>query len=265
MFLRIGFLILCLAFGAPALADPVPEPIDQTKPDDFIKPTWTDLLHTMVRFNAFDLNDDDLLDSYLAVTDCDLYQYYYKDDFKWNQIRKSARQSAEMNETKYPVFYHFDTELQLDRYDFDNKMYRLTDKSTIRNVNLFRIYSVTGSPCGEMPSQYMPKNFQASSDTVLNLSGLPLAPADAQALLHQMQQDKNSDRIIHMRINMTVTYISRVHKEVLGAGTNGKRITYFQLKDVDPKMVRMDVHINSVNFYEDPQETKLIYSFNPTP
>ncbi|MDP9126641.1 MAG: DUF4852 domain-containing protein [Pseudomonadota bacterium] len=263
MLKRFGLLFLCLFLTFPAQADPLPAHADAVKPDDYIRPTWSDLLRTMVRFNALDLSDDNLLDSYASVTECDLYQFYYKDDFKWNQVRKSLRESISMNTQTFPVYYRFDSEVLLDRYDFQNKVYRFQEKSVIRNVNLFRIYDVQGSPCGDPASQYMPRSFQAASDTTVNLNGLPLAPADAQALLRQMNDDKNYDRVLFMRVNMTVTYIGRLHKEITDLGVNGKRAIYFQNKDTDPHVVKLDVRLDSVAFYEDQDKTKLVYTFKP--
>lgn len=269
MILRIGFCLMCLCMAFPAAADTMAvdaSHIGTARPEDYIKPTWGDLLRTMIRFNAIDLGDDNLLDGYAAVAECELYSFYYKDDFKWNQVRKSIRQSTEMNLSNYPVYYHFDTELQLDRYDFRDKIYRFQEKSIINKVNLFRIYDVIGSSCGDEATRFMPRSFQAAADTTINMAGLPLAPADAQALLRQMNEDKNSERYVFMRVNMTVTYIARLHREVKdvrAGGINRNTIYYFQSREGDTRLIRFDVRLDSINFYEDPKMTKLVYSYKP--
>src|ERR1700685_2832792 len=116
MLFRIGLFCLLLCLAAPARAE------------DYIAPTWPDLLHTMIRFNALDLSQDNrLLDEYAAITDCDIYQYYSRDDFKWNQMRTTIRKSIEMSRSTFPSRYYFDVKVQLGRYDFADKLYRFAD------------------------------------------------------------------------------------------------------------------------------------------
>ena len=302
MSLRIGFFIFGLCIAFPAYADTAAgnqtpstattgsqTPLaaateNQTPPaaasgaqtsgtdaapvshaEDYVEPTWSDLLRTTIRFGAMDLHDNNLLDEYAAVNYCDIYKFYYKDDFKWNEIRKKIRKSTDMEMLKYPAHYYYYTVLQLDRYDFENKVYRFTDTTAIHDVNVFMLYQSTTPMCLDKAPHYIPRAFQAVSDTTFNLLGLPLAPADAQSLLRQMEADKNTLRTIVVKFDMTVTYIDRIRRAALIPEAGSKAVTYFQALDkpAPTGTLRMDVHLDSVSFYEDIHMTKLIYSVKP--
>jgi hypothetical protein len=248
MLKRILLLVVFIAF---ALASPA-------RAEDYVKPDWPSLVKTLVRFNALDISDDRLLDEYAMITECDLYKSFYRDDFKWNQVRNAMRQSIKMNVATFPTSYRYETQLQLDRYDFHDKIYRLTDKSVIHNVNAFEIYSVSGSPCAGIDIVNIPHAFRAVLDTPLYFEGLPLAQADAEALLNRMKID-NPDRIVYTRFNLRVVYIESLRPPATGV-TNKPLV---QSNAQGSQSARLDVRLDSIEFYEDPAMTKLIYRFQP--
>lgn len=293
MFLRISIFVLALCVVIPASADdvnstanveatspvivppippiqtstavPTPTPIISNDMM-YIAPTYADILRTLVRFNAIDLSDDNIIDDYAKVTDCEIYQYFFKDDFKWNEIRKKMRASADLNRGTYPLHYYYVAGLKLDRYDFQKQLYRFTESSTVNNVNLFTLYHMVEQPCHDEDIKYIPKDFQALADTPLSLSGLPLSPADAEAILKQMDGDKNQSRIVMARFNMTITFVEPLHKEVTDKNAKSKAIFYFQVIGPEAKPTkdfRLDAHLDSVSFYEDAAMKKLIYTVKP--
>lgn len=261
----------------PAVPAESPEPASSTStpsataslpapaPATYISPTWADLLRTMVRFGALDLQDDNLLDEYAAVTDCDIYKFYFKDDFKWNAIRKKIRDSADLKMTTYSAHYYFYTVLKLEHYDFDKKIYRFTPATTINNVNVFKLFGYPTQNYCDRHIRYIPAAFQAVTDVPFTLAGLPLAPADAQALLRQMEADKNVDHAVIVKFDMTITYIGRLLKLATGVGASSRQVKYSQTFDDSkgPIVLRLDARLDSVEFYEDVAMTKLVYSTKP--
>ncbi|MDR3424789.1 MAG: DUF4852 domain-containing protein [Alphaproteobacteria bacterium] len=226
---------------------------------DYAKPSWPDLLRTMVRFRALDLSDTPLLDEYAVVTECDLYKAFYANDFKWNQVRKAVMESVKMNVATFPMNYHYDLKMQLDRYDFAARLFRFTNRSTLRGINTFMLYSVRGTGCGNANVVYLPRTFRAVLETPVSMDGLPLAAKDAQALLDQMDRDKDSDRIIYARFNLRVVFIDAWRKIVNKEGGTEAIPRYEQTKAPMPDTVRFDVNLDSISFYEDPEMTRLIY------
>jgi len=64
--------------------------------EEYATPTWANLVRTLVRFGALDLTDQNLLDEYALVAECDMYREYYPNDFRWDAVRKIIRKSVQM-------------------------------------------------------------------------------------------------------------------------------------------------------------------------
>ncbi|MDE2029952.1 MAG: DUF4852 domain-containing protein [Alphaproteobacteria bacterium] len=239
-----AFFACCLAAGS-------------ARADIYAKPSWQNLMKTMVRFNALDLSDTKLLDQYAIITECDLYKAYYNNDFKWEEVRHAIVNSIRKNIATYPIAYQYDTRLQLDRYDFASKLFRFTKKSTINNINSFDIYSVEGTGCGTASVTLLPRDFHAVLADPIYMQGLPLDEKDAEALLNQMTKDGNINRIIFVRFNLRIVYIDHMRKVALP----GEVVHYEQSNAPNASWIRMDARLDSIDFYEDPQMTRLIYEF----
>ena len=247
MIKRIFLLFFLLVLASPLHAE------------DYAKPSWSNLVQTLVRFNAVSLSSDRLLDEYAMITDCDLYKGFYSDDFKWNKVREAMRQSVQLNIATYPTSYHYDTTLQLDRYDFHDQLYRFTPRTTIRNINAFVIYQVEGSPCKGGEVKLLPDTYRALLDVPLYFEGLPLAAKDAEGLLQQMNSDHSKDHVVFTRFNLRVVYV-----EPMRMTTNGTEVqTLRQSNSPELHTVRLDSHLDSIDFYEDELMTKLIYHYQP--
>ena len=152
MIARISCLFFCLLIAVPAWAD------------DYAKPTLDNLVKTLVRFSAIDTKDDRLLDEYAMITDCDLVKYFYVDDFRWNKVRQSFRDSIQMNIATFPVSYFYDTTLQLDRFDFGDKVFRFTAKTALHNVNSFLVYDAVDAVCGNRKVKSLPLSYHMVLD-----------------------------------------------------------------------------------------------------
>jgi Domain of unknown function (DUF4852) len=92
---RIILVFLALMFASPAQAQ------------DYAKPTWPNLVRTLVRFNALSLDDDQVIDDYAAITECELYKAMHQDDFKWNTVRTAIRDDVGRNIATYPIITIF--------------------------------------------------------------------------------------------------------------------------------------------------------------
>jgi len=239
------FAILCVASPASA--------------EDYIKPDWTTLIRALVRFNALTLSDDRLLDDYAAISECDLYRKLHSDDFKWQKVRDAIRESMKMNIATFPTAFGYETSLQLDRYDFPNKIFRFSQKTTIHNVNTITLFKFNRPVCGDVNVKYLPSFFRAVMDTPLYFDGLPLAQKDAEALLKQMEATGNKDRIIYVRFNMRIVYIEPFQHMEMGGGD----VMLTQTNTKDGHIARLDVHLDSAEFFEDEAMTKLIYELQP--
>lgn len=229
--------------------------------EDYIKPNWPDLLRTLVRLKSIDLHDQNLLDEYVIISECDLYKSFYSDDFKWNKVRVALSADAEQNVSKFPVSYRFDTKLQLDRYDFQDKIYRFSPKATLNDINTAVFYEVTGPACGKADIKYLPRIFRVVFDSSVNVLGLPLSPENAEILLKDMIAHNNADRIVFARFNFKVVYIEPLLRSIQSKYSSD--LIYSQATKAERREMRLDARLDSVDFFEDENMTKLIYQYKP--
>ena len=227
----------------------------------YIKPSWPDLLKTMAKFNALDLyKDDRLLDEYAMVCECGLYGKFYQDDFKWQKIRGMMRDSISQNHKDYPVHYFRDVKVQLNRYNFDKKLFEFTDKSVIHNVNAIYLLDVSGAPCVTKGPKYMPARYRAVLNEPISINGLSIEQDNADALLKYLKVSKNDDRILTGQINMTVGYVQALTR-VLRSGVKGDVI--YQQTSKSLGEVRFDVKIDSVDFFADADKKIKVFTYVP--
>ena len=248
MYFRFIFLVLiALSFFA-----------GNVRAEEYTKPTWADLTRTLVRFSALKLTDQNIIDEYSIVTECDLYQAFFHDDFKWKSVREAVLLSVRNNVATFPLNYRYDASVQIDRYDFDKKIFLFTKKSIIHNVNTFTLYSVMGTGCGVANVKSLPRAFRAVLPTPVTIDGLPLSETDGRALLKQMDENGNPSRIVYARFNIRITRIEPLIKIANNTGTH-----FGQAGVSSDSAVTMGARMDSVDFYADEERTHLIYHYEP--
>jgi len=226
--------------------------------EDYAKPDWTNLLRTLIRFSALSLEDDKVLDEYALATECALYKTFYHDDFQWNRVRNTIRESVRQNVAIFPTSYTYETQLQLDRYDFKEKIFHFTPKTTIHNVNALRFYNIEGASCEGTAVKLLPTAFRAVVDVPVNVEGIPIGAQDAEDLLKHMKANGNIDRVVNAVFNLRVVYI-----DPLRPTKDGDNKALIQGNNAEDRSVRLDVRLDSINFYQDDKQTKLIYRLQP--
>ncbi len=246
--LRFLLILMMLITAVPAHAD------------IYAQPTWGNLIKTLVRYGALDLTDNKILDEYAIVTDCDIYKAFSANDFRWNQIRDQMRDSVKINLTKFPASYVYEDKLALDHYDFDQQMYRFSDKNPLQKVNAFFLYRSNGLTCGDMRINYLPKAFRAILDESVSLPGLPLTQKSADALLRRMDANNNAARMIFVRFNLHINYIGKVDKN---ADTMTVDKSYVQAGAAHDAPVVLNAQVDTIDFFEDEHYHKLLYSYQP--
>lgn len=247
----LALLIAFLCFADPHSA----------RAEEYAKPSWANMSRALARFNALDFSDEALLEEYAIVTECEMYQHFYRDDFRWNQVLQTVKASLNQFSITYPTAFAYEVDLQLGRYDFKDKLFRFTEKSKIYNVNSFVLFETSPKACvGERRITLMPAVFRAVLDTPIYIPGLPLSQKASETLLELMAVDNNPSRIVKARFNLRITYVEKF-KRIPHADREG--YYYSQSDKREHDMAQMDAHLDSVEFYEDAATKKLIYTYRP--
>lgn len=272
MFLRLAFLLallpLMLVNVTSAAQEKEPEkatvPTTALPAESYAVPTWANLIRTMARFGALDFSDSRLVDDYAIIAECDLYESFFHNDFKWMEIQNSLRESLQTNLGSYPIAYQYDLSLPLDRYDFKNKIFRFKEKDALKGVNTIYLLSSGKSDCAKTPVSLLPYTFIAVFPTPSSVEGLRLSETEAKALLFRMENEGNTERRVFIRYTFRIAFIEPF-KKILKEEKSLERVFIYRQYDKpkhEEKTARFDAQLDSIAIYEDEDRTKLLYLYN---
>ncbi len=252
------FLLALFLFVAPG-----------ARAEEYVAPSLSNFMKTLVRFGAIDLRRLDVLDAFARVTECQIYRDHYSDDFKWQEVRKALRKSIKQNIGTFPTTYRFDASLQLDRYDFKEGIYRFTDKTAQHSANTFSIRAQSQEQCGMTDADFPPLSYKFVLDQPVNLNGIPLSAEEGKLLLSRMVESGNKDRLVYARFNFRVVYVAPIVMDTPKTKAFGediseeRRLGPMVTQSLMLQRVAMDSRLDSIEYFEDPERTKLIYTYRP--
>ena len=99
--------------------------------------------------DKFDFDDDDAIDKFVFINECEFYKENYRDDFKWTDIRRAARKMIKEYIPTYSDKFKIIVPIDLGRYDIEKKGFPIindTEFVDLRRVHLGGNYH---DICGE--------------------------------------------------------------------------------------------------------------------
>ncbi|MDD5585748.1 MAG: DUF4852 domain-containing protein [Alphaproteobacteria bacterium] len=252
---RLSGAMICFLTAFLVTAGPA-----SLRAEEYAPPTFSNIVKALVRFGALDISDDNNLNGYAMVVECKLYKRYFDNDFKWHQIQAAMRKAIRQDVSSFPTALYYDATLKLDRYNFKNKVYQFTDKSSLANVDYFTLLARLDDACViSETNRVLPEEYQFVLDQPLVLAGIPLSEEDGQTLLTRMDGSNNKSHLVFARFNMRIVFISRLTRPL----DQNNRPAKMLRQDAGKNFVRLDARMGSIDFYEDEARTKLIYSYRP--
>ncbi|MDX9689068.1 MAG: DUF4852 domain-containing protein [Proteobacteria bacterium] len=256
------------------------EPEDQQKerrnnqrvaqPSLFVKPTFENILETMIRFRAVDYNDDALVDMYARTRNCSLYLKSYDNEFEWEKVRNEIRKTLEEKAHSLPVGYTYDTTMQLDRYDFRRGIYPFHGKGRSLEANTFSIDLQKEAECGREKSRPYPTKIKFLLAEPLSLVGLELSEKEGRLLFERMEKLGNRDHLIFPRFKFRVRFVAtliprkKIMEEMREMKWKGMLLGDISVaQSVEDSTAIIDVDLDSIDYYEDKARTRLIYTYYP--
>lgn len=258
----------------PLEADPTSSPsppVDPQHPRTFIVPTWADFLYTLQGMKALDItSSDDLVDEYAQITNCDLYLAFHNNEFKWRRAREGFVKEIREKAESYSADYSYNVILQLNKYDFTNKIFRFPPKGGIENINTFTFSNKLNNKPNNKPDQncdnsgiiYTPSIFRAVLTTPVYVHGIPMSPEEGEYLIQTMDKMGNADRSIYVTFNLHIKYIEKLIKPFLKPG-DSRPPTYTQSSPLNTNSIRLDASLVSVQFFLDREHKILLYTYTP--
>ena len=96
---------------------------------NYVSITYDNLARTLWAMNVHALDDDLMVDNFLRITECNLYNKFYMNEFEWDKIRDATRKYLMKYKEDFPRRYEYIQPLYLDRYDFALKGFSLMKES----------------------------------------------------------------------------------------------------------------------------------------
>lgn len=233
--------------------------IPAAQAEAFVAPSLGNLVKTMIRFGALNIRDDNVIDDYAIANECKIYTHFEGNDFRWHDVQTALRKSIRQDVELYPTGFYYDAVMELDHYDFSQKIFRFSGSRGRQNVNAFILSADGDKPCGEHRLTVIPDTFNFVLDRTIFFPGIPLDEDQAKELLRRMEERNNGVRVVYARFNLKVSYIAPMHKT--SPDKPDARPIYWQSNNV--ATVRIDSHLDSIAFYEDEARTKLIIQYTP--
>ena len=213
----------------------------------YVEPSYPRIINTLIRMGGLDLERDEIIDEYARVQHCDLYEHYYKDEFTWRQVREGIREKIDKERDSFPIRYQIVSNVQLGRYDFDKGGFRLLldRRGRLHSINVLPLTNGKQPRCGDLANyEFLKINYLAALRRPIVLVILPMAPEEADALRTRMEEAGNTDRVLRMRINVSLI---NLRPDLNDKGMNSS--VYFS------------AHPDSIELFEDREMTKRIRVF----
>lgn len=88
-----------------------------------------------------DINHNPYIDTYVRLTNCDLYNDYSQNEFQWNEIREAARKhlKEKMLEKKFNFRFKSLQPIKLGDYDVKTGNFFIQDKYQINSIRRFEV------------------------------------------------------------------------------------------------------------------------------
>lgn len=85
---------------------------------EYVSPTYDNIARVLWALEVKDLFDDKAIDGYLQIAECNLFQKFYSNEFRWKKIRERTRDYLDKYKSKFPRRFEYVQPISLDRYDF---------------------------------------------------------------------------------------------------------------------------------------------------
>ena len=104
-------------------------------------PTVKALSYLFWAVGLYNLEDDEAVDEFMRINECDIYKNFYSDEIEWQAIREATRSFLGENKADFPTRFEFVMPLKLGDYDEKRKAFEIQDEYKIRSLRRFELYA----------------------------------------------------------------------------------------------------------------------------
>jgi hypothetical protein len=161
-----------------------PNPNEKVVERTYAQVTYEGLYKLAWSYGAFDIQNIEHLNTYLKVTECNLYLKFYQNEFEWEKIKAATRKFLTEHKLEVPRYYEYVQPLILGRYDYSLQGFPVKNSDNYkgqRNLQFARFMSGQTS-CGPMSiNEYeYPATAILSIDSPFTITFVRVSPDLAQ-------------------------------------------------------------------------------------
>jgi len=211
----------------------------------YVQTTYENLYKLAWSYDAFSSADEEDLNTYLMITECNLYNKFFQNEFEWEKIKIATRKFIADNKDKVPRYYEYVQPIFLGRYDYALQGFPIiVDAQEFKGQkNLqFAKFQAGETSCGRMDinSRRFPAEGVVSLLSPLNLAFIrvPLPLAEKYIEWRSKQQDiEEGKRQAYIRYRIRIDGYDGIKSYSLGLDAfnfNGKlmRLDVFADKEL---------------------------------
>jgi hypothetical protein len=125
-----------------------------------------------------DLKDDESIERYIFINDCDLYLKYFHNEFEWNKIKTATRKYLAKNMALFPTHFEIMLPLAIGKYDQERGEFDIEPESRLNNIKKMDVAPNFGVPICRTMDEF--KNYPRNIILVLirpfTLKSFPASP-----------------------------------------------------------------------------------------
>lgn len=174
---------------------------------------------TSMMLDAFDNNNNEVIDEYAKLMYCQLYLEKFKSDFEWNNIRRELGNKIRTKREYFRTHYEISGPIYLGRYSFETQDFPFVKDTALVNVGSLTLLSMPrrapqtdGRPCGdlEFKNPLFPPTYVFILQQPLTLDRIKMPMDEAEKLLKRMDVMNNKERVLYMRFRMRMMAASGI-------------------------------------------------------
>ncbi len=160
--------------------------------------TYESLFKLAWSFDAYSVSDDDALNAYLVVTECNLYNKFFQNEFEWEKIKIATRKFILENKDKAPRYYEYVQPIFMGRYDYSLQGFPIVeDAEEFKGQKNFQFanFRAGETSCGSVSisSSKFPGTGVLNISSPLNLSFIRVPLPLAEKYIEWRTNQKNID------------------------------------------------------------------------
>jgi hypothetical protein len=212
-YMRILIAIFLLAlFVSPhyALAN---EDEDELRALNYIPVDYLSFSRLMWKYRIYDFMDEDMVNEYLKIQNCDLYKQYSNNDFLWQGILNASQRELDYFASTFPDRFEVYAYIPIERYDFERSAFPIADDYRLHNAGAITIgvENITGfNNCVDVEIfGLFPNNIKFLPENKFSLTHIPAPPNEAEEILSRISQHRyrNTDdnfRVLPIRFRIKI-------------------------------------------------------------